>query len=160
MACDRLRGHLPAPWQMHALTPLTKAPSREFGKHFDFSPERCSAFRQTGVRLRGGRELQRVDLTGIQAGWRPTPEQAARQPGADRSPGGCLRLHHTSTIAALEERARTISLASCPTTTNLGVTRPVSQFLTVSLFTPMALARSTCRHPRSRRYCLSRSPKV
>jgi len=65
-----------------------------------------------------------------------------------------------SSTAAKQETCPTTVTALRPRAASLGSDRPVSQFRTVSVFTPMALARSACRQPRSRRYCRSRSAKV
>jgi hypothetical protein len=47
-----------------------------------------------------------------------------------------------------------------PSVSSRGSHRPASPFRKVSLLTPIALATSICRHPRSQRYAWSRSAKV
>jgi hypothetical protein len=65
-----------------------------------------------------------------------------------------------SSTEATHASGLTTAVAWRPSAASRGFDRPLSRFRTVSLFTPMASARSTCRQPRSRRYCRNRSANV
>jgi len=81
----------------------------------------------------------------------------AEKEGLER---GCKPEAVPSPPSAPPTTCLTTATAFRPRVPSRGSARPVSQFRTVSLLTPIALARSTCLHPRSRRYCRSRSAKV
>ncbi len=52
-----------------------------------------------------------------------------------------------------------IPASFAPRISSRGLPRPASRFRPVSVWTPRAFARPTCRHPRSMRYWRKRSPK-